>query len=253
MANPIQRVRDMLVSEKPKLATLWGEDRYSRACSFVLMAVEKSPALQNCTPESIRTAIFEAAQLQLYPGASMGQAYLVPYGKTAEMVVGYKGLIELVRRSGQIRTICANIIRKDDEFIIELGTQKQLIHRPDWQGTSECIGAYAIAELINGGVEFEVMNMPQLEAIRKASKSKSGPWQYFPEEMRKKTVLRRLCKRLPVSTEYIEAIERDHEFPEKSDEKNHTFSEEVMTPKTTDVEIISQDAIEDEYARKFPD
>ncbi|WP_202630600.1 recombinase RecT, partial [Deinococcus alpinitundrae] len=81
----------------------------------------KNPMLKECTPESLLGAVMQAAQVGLEPDA-LGSAYLVPYYnknknvKEVQLQIGYKGLIELVRRSGQVTSIVANEVYENDEF-----------------------------------------------------------------------------------------------------------------------------------------
>ena len=91
-------------------------------------------------------------------------------------------------------------MKENDKFNFELGDNRIITHVPSALGTDRgaTIGAYAIGTLEDGTKVREVMDMEELEKARKASKNAdSGPWKVWPDEMRKKTVIHRLFKRLP--------------------------------------------------------
>lgn len=182
-------------------------DRFLRLAINNLMA---NKDLLECDKLSLYGAILESARLGLEPGGVLGQAHLVPFwdSKTrtrrVTFLVGYKGLMELARRSGEISMIFADVVRKGDDFVFERGLSPTLVHRPDLNGTGEedVLAVYAVAKLKDGSSHFEVMTRAQVEKIRAGAKAgNGGPWCSHWEEMAKKTAIRRLCKYLPVSTE----------------------------------------------------
>lgn len=188
-----------------------------RLARVAITAISSNPRLLECTRESLALALIEAGQLGLEPHGVMGQAYLVPYynGKTkryeAQFQVGYRGLIDLARRSGQITKIEARVVREGDEFLYEYGLRPQLVHRPDPTSQGEMTHVYAIAWLKEGEPIFEVMTRDQVEAIRRRSKAAdSGPWVTDYEAMARKTAVKRLAKYLPLSPEAEAAIEADN-------------------------------------------
>lgn len=183
-----------------------------RFVKSVLVACMKNPELLRCDRSSLFQSVTQACQLGLDPSGALGSAYIIPYGNTATLVPGYRGLIDLARRSGQILSIAAHVVREGDSFDYELGLAPVLRHRPDLE--AEKPGAlrfvYAVAKLKDGGEQVEVMTRAQIEEIRLKSRSKnSGPWKDHYDEMARKTVVRRLVKWLPISTELQQAIELD--------------------------------------------
>lgn len=169
----------------------------------------RTPALQRCSPASVLDACMIAARLGLEPdGGALAQAYLVPHGQECTLVVGYRGLIELARRSGQIRRVEARLVHKGDEFDYELGAEPVLRHKPLVEDEGgEVTHAYAVAFFLDGSTQFEVMTRSQLEHVRKSSRSGSaGPWAQHAEEMYRKTVVRRLSKYLPLSPELAAGV-----------------------------------------------
>lgn len=188
-----------------------------RLARVAITAISSNPRLLECTRESLALALIEAGQLGLEPNGVMGQAYLVPYfnGKTkkyeAQFQVGYRGLIDLARRSGEIAKIEARAVREGDEFSYEYGLRPSLVHRPDPTTQGEITHVYAIAWLRDAEPIFEVMTREQVEAIRRRSKAAdSGPWVTDYESMARKTVVKRLAKYLPLSPEAEAVVEADN-------------------------------------------
>jgi len=188
-----------------------------RVVKMALVAASRQPKLLSCTKESICKAIITASELGLDCSGTLGSGYIIPYGNEATFIPGYRGLIDLARRSGQISNIQAHVVYKQDFFEFELGTDMKLVHKPhiaaDRDETKAAIVcAYAIAELTDGTRQIEVMTISQIEGIRKRSKAgNSGPWVTDFAEMARKTVVRRLCKYLPLSPELEKALQIDNE------------------------------------------
>lgn len=186
-----------------------------RMARVALNTVRHNPKLCQCAPETLLAAIMEASTLGLEID-SRGQAYLVPFwnGKTqtndVQLIVGYKGMIALAYRSGKIQSIQANVIGENDKFDYALGLHPRLEHIPNMRERGPIIGAYAIAIFKDGATQFDVMSIEEINKIRNASKSKdSGPWAMWFEAMSKKSVVKRLCKYLPLSPEIQRAVALD--------------------------------------------
>src|SRR5690606_35183329 len=113
-------------------------------------------------------------------------------------IPGYRGFLDLARRSGQIVSLVARAVHENDFFEYEFGLTENITHKPCMTDRGALIAVYAIAILKDGGHQFEVMSKSEVDEIRKQSKSQNnGPWVTHYEEMAKKTVLRRLFKWLP--------------------------------------------------------
>lgn len=194
-----------------------------RLTRIVMTECRKVPALMQCNQESFFGAVLQCAQLGLEPGSALGHCYLLPFGNgksrdgrpNCQLIIGYRGMIDLARRSGQIVSINAYCVHEADEFEYELGLHPDIHHRPSPLAERGPVTyVYAVAVLKGGGVQFEVMSRAEIEAVRVQSKAgKSGPWVTHWEEMARKTVVRKLFKYLPVSIEAVRAVEID----EKSD------------------------------------
>lgn len=208
-----------------------------RMLKIALGALRTTPKLMQCTTESLFGAIVQCSQLGLEPNTPLGHAYLIPFEKKrkqgnqwvadkteVQIVFGYKGLIDLARRSGQIISISAHEVCAKDHFVYQYGLDEKLEHRPAMGSRGEIVAFYAVAKLVGGGHAFEVMSREQVDAIRDASqgykaaeqnakkynKAGDSPWHNHYAEMGRKTALRRLTKYLPISIELATAVALDN-------------------------------------------
>lgn len=158
------------------------------------------------SPNSFVNAVMQASHLGLEIGGALGQAYLVPFKGEIKMMPGYRGLLSLARRSGQITSINAELVYENDTFDLELGIEIKVRHKPYLKGDRGApILAYMVAHFIDGGHHFEWMSIDDIEAVRQRSSAvqsgKKTPWDTDYEAMCKKTVIRRGWKYLPMSIE----------------------------------------------------
>jgi len=176
---------------------------------IALTTIRLTPKLLDCSVPSLMGAIMQAAQLGLEPGL-IGHCYIIPYGKEATFIIGYKGMIDLARRSGNIESIYAHAVYEKDEFDYELGLHPKLHHKPATGHRGEMKYVYAVAHFKDGGYQFEVMDTGEIERRRKRSKAaNNGPWVTDYEEMAKKTVIRHMWKYLPISIEIQQQAAQD--------------------------------------------
>jgi len=205
-------VASLLDKMKPQITTALARhidpDRFVRVA---LTTLQRTPALGRCTKESFFGSLMECAQLGLEPDGVFGLAYLIPYGDKCQLVPGYKGLLELMRRSGDVLDCYSEVVREGDRFEVRKGLHRDLIHEPaSGNEAAPVTHVYNVAVLKNGVSRFEVMTCDEVEAIRKRSKAgKSGPWVTDWSEMAKKTVLKRHSKWLPASAELRQALAVD--------------------------------------------
>lgn len=210
--SAIATLRDLLEKSKSKFQDVIPKHLSAdRLVRVAIVACSRTPKLLLCTPVSVLNSVMQAAQLGLEPGGPLGDAYLVPYKETCQLIVGYRGLISLARRSGQIESLEAHVVHAKDRFICRWGLSPVLDHEPDWsENPGAIVAVYAVAKLKDGGTQAEVMTKPQVDAIRTRSRaSGEGPWVSDYEEMARKTVVRRLCKYLPLSVELADALDDD--------------------------------------------
>lgn len=207
-----ESIRVMLEKAKPQLSlALPRHLSADRLLRISMTSVRRTPTLLACNPQSLLGAIMQAAQLGLEPDGVLGMSYLVPFKDEVQLIVGFKGLLDLARRSGQISTIAARVVHQRDQFEFSYGLEDKLAHIPSReQDPGELIAVYAIAKLKDGGTQVDVMTKREIDAIREQSRaSTNGPWVTHYEEMAKKTILRRLCKMLPASVELARAVALD--------------------------------------------
>lgn len=182
-----------------------------RMTRIALSELRINPKLTHCNPLSFISAIVQASQLGLEPGV-LGKCYLIPYGQNVQFIVGYRGMLELARRSGEIQSVLAAEVCENDTFSYEMGLKPNIIHKPAMGERGKAIAFYSVAQFKDGGHQFEVMSVKEIEDVRKSSKAaNSGPWMTHYNEMAKKTVLRRLFKWLPVSIELQTAVALDEQ------------------------------------------
>lgn len=165
-------------------------------------------AMQN--PGSFVNSVVQASHLGLEIGGTLGQAFLVPFKGEVKMMPGYRGLISLARRSGEISSITAQVVYEKDEFDLELGLETKVRHKPNLNGDrGDPKLVYMVAHFKDGGSHFEWMTVTEVMKIKaRSSAVKSGketPWDTDRDEMIKKTVIRRGWKYLPMSIEMRDA------------------------------------------------
>lgn len=186
-------------------------DRFLR---MALTAFNRDPKLYECDPQSVLACLVLAAQSGLSPSGISGECYLVPFrnGKTnktdAQFIPGYRGLMKVARRSGEVTSIAAECVHKGDTFTYEFGTDGRIRHVPGLGERGEVSHVWALAKLKSGGEQFIVLTIDDVKKVQAQSKaSQFGPWKTHWEEMAKKTAIRRLCKYLPLSDDDMRLIE----------------------------------------------
>lgn len=186
-----------------------------RMARLALTSLRTVRGLAECDTASIMACVMTAAQLGLEPGV-MGSCYLIPRrtknGPQCTLIIGYQGLLDLIRRSGQVKSIASRVVYEGDTFEIDYASEVPFVHKPDLRRTKKTpmIGFYCHAILTSGEHVFEWMNLEEVQAIRARSQSKDdGPWVTDFSEMARKTVLRRAAKYLPRSIEFADAITAD--------------------------------------------
>ena len=209
-----QYIKSMEGEIKKALPSVITPERFTR---IVLSAISVNPKLGHCTPQSFLGAMMTSAQLGLEVNTPLGQAYVLPYNNKgtmeAQFQLGYKGLIDLAYRSGEVESIQAHIVYENDEFECEYGLEPKLTHKPADTDRGEPVKVYAVFKTKSGGFGFEVMSM---EDVRKhAAKysqsygSNYSPWKTNFNEMAKKTVLKRVLKYAPLKSDFVRAAVQD--------------------------------------------
>lgn len=216
--NKSMSIPDMIKALAPELRkalpSVITPERFTR---IALSALNNTPQLQQCTPMSFISALLNAAQLGLEPNSPLGQAYLIPYKNKGQVEcqfqLGYKGMLELAYRSGQIQTIQAETVYEADVFEYELGLYPKLIHKPAYSDRGEPVFFYGLFRTVNNGYGFSVMSKPEMDhfasTYSKAFSSSYSPWKTNYEDMAKKTVIKQALKYAPLKSEVASALLTD--------------------------------------------
>jgi recombination protein RecT len=232
MTKEIQKrdkgIKDLLTGDAFKAQVQNALPQHLKAERFIriaLTALTRTPKLTQCSQESFFQSLLTLSQLGLEPDGRL--AHLIPYGDACTVIVDYKGLCDLAMRSGKVSNIHADIVCENDVFEYDRGEVKT--HKIDFKKPRGAMYAvYAICRFKDGTEASAVMTKDEVEAIRTRSKAgKSGPWVTDWNEMAKKTAFRRLAKWLPLSPEYRDALEQDHD----------QFEPINITPEHTDIEM----------------
>lgn len=250
-------MKQMAPAMKEALPRHMDVDRLMR---LAMTTIRTTPQLREAEVSSLLGAVMQAAQLGLEPGL-LGQCYLLPFKNNkkgiteVQFIIGYKGMIDLARRSGHIESIYAHAVYEKDEFEYELGLEPKLKHKPSMESDrGEFIGAYAVAHFKDGGYQFEFMPKSEIEKRKARSKSANSsysPWKTDYEEMAKKTVIRHMWKYLPISVEIQEAVSYD-EGTAKSI-KDVTPDDDIFLNPPEPIEVEAEEVEENkEEHQEFP-
>lgn len=225
MSGLLKRMHTQIEKALPSVIT---PERFTR---IALTAYSDNAALQKCDADSFLGAMMQAAQLGVEPNTPLGQAYLIPYGNKVQFQLGYRGMIDLAYRSGEIQMIQAHEVHENDEFEYELGLDPKLRHIPALKNRGEVILYYAVFKLINGGVGFEVMSKEDVEtfAKKKSKTYRNGPWQTDFDAMAKKTLVKRLLKFAPVKSDFARAVAADETIKSGISENMSDLPDETVT------------------------
>lgn len=195
-------------------------------------AVTQNPQLLECDTATLFGALIKCTQLGLEPNNALGQIYLIPFKNRkanrvdCQVIMGYKGMIDLARRSGNIVSIQAMAVREGDEFSYEYGINEHLTHRPGME-RGEITHFYAYAKLVGGGFQFDVFPKSDIDKLMKQTQSRGeyGPWKDHYEQMGRKTMVRRLFNYLPVSIEAQKAAALDATGETQAQELDHVLTD----------------------------
>ncbi len=230
MQNYVKNMEGEIAKALPSVMT---PERFTR---IVLSAISVNPKLAECTPQSFLGAMMTSAQLGLEVNTPLGQAYVLPYlnkgVQEAQFQLGYKGLIDLAYRSGEVEVIQAHIVYAADKFEVQYGLEPKLTHIPADSNRGEPIKVYAVFKTKSGGFGFEVMSMEDVrkhaEKYSKAYGTSFSPWKSNFEEMAKKTVLKKVLKYAPLKSDFVRAISNDDSIKSEISDDMSTIANENM-------------------------
>jgi recombination protein RecT len=178
-------------------------------------ALRTTKGLAQCSLTSFASSIMACSILGLEPNTPLGHAYLLPFKNKGvlecQLIIGYKGLIELMNRSGVVSSVRSIPVFEGDEFEYELGLHSDIRHRPSVDPTrgtdpTKLTHVYPVVKLREQGMDpiWDVLNRGQIEARRNrspAAKASTSPWitDYIP--MALKTGIRQIATWVPSSSE----------------------------------------------------
>lgn len=241
------------------------EERFLRVA---MNALRTTPKLMDATVESLFGATLFCAQIGLEPNTPMGHVYLIPFGNKkkgvteVQVIIGYKGFIELARRSGHMVTIAAQPVYAKDTFTFDYMSPENSTHQPFLGGDrGEFIGAWAMARFKDGGMAFDFMPKDDIDKIRDGSQGYSTakrfnntntPWITHYDQMARKTAVRRLAKMLPLSVEMAAAVALDERDDRRASQGHDRALRNAIEVGAFDLSAVAEADDEDEGAGDEP-
>lgn len=213
--TPVAAMRNTLVKMtddfKAALPPQIPVDKFIRT---TITAIQMNPELLDADRRSLLGACMKAAQdgLMLDGREAAPVIFRTKEGPKVQYMPMVGGILKKMRNSGEMASISANVVYEKDQFTYELGDFEEIRHKPFLGDRGKAIAVYAIARTKDGAVYREVMSVADVEKVRQASRAKdSGPWTQWWDEMARKTVIRRIAKRLPSSADVDAVLAADNE------------------------------------------
>lgn len=219
---------------------------YQKEAMFAMQTIQGSEHLQNANADSIRNSVINVASIGLSLNPALAFAYLVPRDGKCCLDISYKGMVKIATDTGSIQWAKAELVYKGEPFQLN-GYDSAPTHpfNPFDRGDiSTVVGAYCVAKLHDGTFMVETMSREVLDKIRATSKANNAkaPWSMWPEEMMKKSVIKRAYKSWPkTSRRLAEAIHIVNE--------NEGLSDEYLATKATEAlqETVIQPLSDEEF------
>lgn len=221
---------------KSALPTHLTPDRFVRIALTTMM---KTPKLAECTQASLFKVLLDCSSLGLEPDGR--RAHIITYGNEATLIIDYKGLIELAKRSGEVAMWRAETVCENDQFSWDNGI---VTHKVDWlKPRGKVLAVYSHVKNKDGIDEYEVLTLEDVNHARQKSRAKNnGPWVTDFNEMAKKTAIRRHSKKLTLSPEYHDALAMEKDEDEiKGEEVDFDFAALEPKRKSETIEVEKKD------------
>lgn len=259
--NAITEVRTQLTQMGPEFRKVLPDhvtaEKFERV---TLTALQRTPELLACDRKSLFESVMACAQDGLIPDGR--EAALTKFGNKVAYMPMIAGILKKVRQSGELSTITAQVVYWADDFKYWIDDQgEHLEHRPEVFGDpGEPKAVYAMARTNDGGVYIEVLRMSDVQKIKSSSRgSNSGPWVQWFDQMARKSAIRRLAKRLPMSTDLESVINRDDQFyPYQDQPRQASKAVEALTVTKADIvnpetgEVTEMNVVETESVIETP-
>lgn len=252
--RPEETIRDYLKRMAPEIKRALPKhmdaDRLAR---IAMTTIRMNPKLLECNAPSLLAAVMQSAQLGLEPNI-LGHCYIIPYGKDAQFQIGYRGMIELARRSGNIKSITAHEVYDNDYFKLKYGLDEVLEHIPwylredkGFEEPGPVRGFYMVAKFKDGGHQVHYMSKTEIDSHRMRSKaSDNGPWVTDYIEMGKKTVVRSAWKWMPISIEIMKQVESSDESVKTEITEDMSEVPNVINVNQAEIAEVSQESSSEE-------
>ena len=250
--TPQQQIRNSLEKMAPEFSkALPTHVPVKKFIRVAQTAITTNPTLMKCDRTSLWAALTKAAEVGLMPDGK--EAAIVPFKDKAQFMSMVAGKMKLARNSGEIKTLDSQVVYQNDDFkywIDEDGPHiRHIPNLTESRGEVSC--AYAIGKTKDGGVYIEVMTSEQLGAVESVSRGKGGPWSGpFRSEMQRKSVMNRLLKRMPTSTDIDMDMANDYEMtdinPDPEPNETQEATEKEVQPRNETAPQRLTEAIENE-------
>lgn len=229
--TPYAQVREELAPMKAEFGNLLPShitaDKFAQVC---ITAIENNPDLLRADRQSFKVACLNAATDGLLPDKREGAFVIfnteievrqegraavtkvkVPLVQWMPMITG---ILKKAYQTDKVSSIAVEMVHKNDVYRRTAGDNAEIVHEPlDFGDRGEIVGGYAIIRMRDGGIYREVMDLAQIKSVQAVSRARSGgPWFTFWDEMAKKTILRRMLKRVPLSADVDRVLARDDVF-----------------------------------------
>lgn len=257
MANIVSKQQDMrstLIKMQPEFkAALPKHISVDKFIRTTLTAIMSNPDILEANKTSVLSACMKACQDGLIIDGK--ESAIVTFktkqgGKVAQYMPMVAGILKKMRNSGEIASITTNIVYKNDKFKYWVDdTGEHIEHEPTMFGDrGDRIGVYAIGKTKEGSIYIEILSKEDVSAIKSAARSSSGPWSGpFEAEMWKKSAIRRLSKRMPMSTDLEMVVKADDDLYEfNNDQEEITLEEKPVNTKAKKLEKIIEKVEDDE-------
>lgn len=199
-------------------------ERFARVC---VTAFRQTPKLQMCSPGSILGAMMTCAQLDLEPNTPNGLAYLIPYGRECQFQIGYKGLLQLMYRSGAVASFNADVVFKQEVeqglFKYTSGIHPDIHHEINLLDGSarsgnpaDIVAAYACCVLKSGEPIIRLVTRKEIDQARAQGGRNSPAWRDHYAQMAIKTAIKRLVAWVP-QTRMAEAFDIEDRYAKAVD------------------------------------
>lgn len=220
-----------------------------RLIQITTTVLSTNPALKKCTAVSLIGAVLQSAALGFDPTPTLGYCYFVPYGSNIQLQIGYKGYMELARRSNEISEIYAHCVYADDYFHYEYGLNRTLEHRPSKtkKEAKNITHVYAVAKLKDGGTQYVVLDKEEVEALRLRSPMQKvgklgGAWATDYDKMAMAKAVKQLAKFLPLNTDIRSSIASDEQVITPEHIQAGKYMAENARPDNVDEDGVVEEA-----------